>query len=66
MKKSLRDIITLQKCTINYNHMMHGSWDMEHDRMFCHSGPFFALLHPNNPENQNFEKMERYLEILSF
>ena len=27
---------------------------------FCHFGPFFALylpLHPNNPENQNFEKI---------
>ena len=23
---------------------------------FCHFGPFFALLPPSNPENQNFEK----------
>ena len=25
-------IIILQVCTINYNYMMYGSWDMEHDR----------------------------------
>ena len=38
--------ITLQMSAINENHMMYGSWDMEHmvDRMFCHLGPFFALL----------------------
>ena len=27
--------------------------------IFCHLGPFFALLPPNNPENQNFEKMKK-------
>ena len=30
----------------------------EMDRIFCHFLPFFALLPPNNPENQNFEKMK--------
>ena len=29
------------------------------DRIFCHFGPFFALLPHNNPENQNFEKMKK-------
>ena len=34
------------------------------DRIFCHFGPFFALYsppptHPNNPKNQNFEKMKK-------
>ena len=29
MKKKLGDIITLHMCTINDNHMMYGSWDME-------------------------------------
>ena len=32
------------------------------DRIFCHFGPFFALLPPpppNNPENQDFEKMKK-------
>ena len=36
---------------------------MEHDReFFSHFGPSFALLHPsrpNDPENQNFEKMKK-------
>ena len=39
------------------------------DRIFCHFGPIFALLPPppNDPENQNLEKMlKKYLEILSF
>ena len=31
-------------CTINDNHMMYGSWDMECDRHnFLSFGPFFAL-----------------------
>ena len=29
------------------------------DRIFCHFGPFFALLPPNNPKNQNDEKMKK-------
>ena len=29
------------------------------DRTFCHFGPFFALFPPNNPKNQNFEKMKK-------
>ena len=43
------------------------------DYIFCHFGPFFALLpssFPNDPKNQNFEKkkkkIEKCLEILSF
>ena len=28
------------------------------DRIFCHFGPFFDHLPPNNPENQNFEKIK--------
>ena len=27
------------------------------DRIFCHSGPFFALLPPMDPENQILGKM---------
>ena len=29
------------------------------DRIFCHFGPFFPLLPPNNPKNQNLEKMKQ-------
>ena len=34
------------------------------DRIFCHYGPFFALLPlpPLDQENQNFEKMKKTLE----
>ena len=38
-------IIILHKYTINDNHMMYGSGDTNcKDRIFCHFGPFFALL----------------------
>ena len=36
-------------------------WSMT-DRIFCHFGPFFApfaFYHPNNPKNQNFEKLNK-------
>ena len=43
MKKLPGDIIILHMCTINENHMMYGSYTMEHDRhnffsltIFCH------------------------------
>ena len=39
--------------------MMHGFWDMECNRQFCHSGSFFVLLPPMDTENQNFEKNEK-------
>ena len=29
------------------------------DRIFCHFGAFFALLHENNLKNQNFEKPKK-------
>ena len=31
-----------------------------------HFRQFFALLPPNNPENENFKKMKKCLEISSF
>ena len=31
-KKTPGDIIILHMCAKNYNYMMHGSWDMMHDR----------------------------------
>ena len=43
MKKTPGDIIILHKCTINDNHMMHGSPDIECNRIFCRFGLFFAL-----------------------
>ena len=35
------------------------------DRIFCHSGPFFALLPTINPENQNLEKMKKTPEDIT-
>ena len=41
---------------INDNHMIYGSWDMEcKDKVFLSFWTNFALLLPDNPENQNFE-----------
>ena len=31
------------------------------DRIFGHFGLFFTVLSPDNPENQNFEKMNKIL-----
>ena len=31
------------------------------DRIFCHSGLFFAFLPPKNPGHQNFENMNKRL-----
>ena len=36
------------------------------DNFFCHFRLFFALLSPNNPENQNFEKMKKTLSDTIF
>ena len=57
MKKVHGHSIILHVCTINDNHIMYGSWDMECDRQ--NFGPFFALLPPpppNNPKNQILKK----------
>ena len=53
--------------TINDSHMIFGFSDMECNRqnvlsfwnLFC---PFTPSLPPNNPENQNFEKLKKALE----
>ena len=54
-------IIILHKCTINDNHMMYGSWDMKHDKQNFLSfwTVFFPLYSPNNPKNQNFQKLKK-------
>ena len=53
-------IIILHISTINENHMMYVSWDMECDRYnFFSFWTIFCPSPPNNPENQNFEKMKK-------
>ena len=67
-----------EKCTNRCHHCTHiyqklWSYDVcflrliwsATDRTFCYFRPFFALLPPKNPKNQNFEKTKKYLEILS-
>ena len=59
LKKTPGDIIILHIWTINDNHMMYGSLDMERERHdFCHFGPFFALFIPPPLWTQkiNFQK----------
>ena len=67
-RKTAGCIIILLMCTINDNHMMYGSWDMECDRQnFCHCGPFFALLLPLTTRKiRILKKWKKHLEILSF
>ena len=60
-KNTPGDITILHMCTINDNHIMYGSSEMECDRhnflsfstIVCHFNP------TNNQENQNFEKMKK-------
>ena len=65
-KKKLLEISSFYTCTKNHNHRRFGYWNMEGERICCHLGPFFALLHHNNPENQNFKKGKKHLEMSSF
>ena len=68
LKKTPGDIIILDMCTINYNHMMYGSWDIEHDRqsflslwtIFC---SFTSL---KTPKIKILKKWNERLEILPF
>ena len=52
MKKMPVDIIILDMCTINDDHMMYGSWDMECDRQNFLSCPFT----PEQPVKSKFWK----------
>ena len=59
MKKTPRDIIILNVFTINDNHMLYGSWNMERDghNFLSFWNRFLPFYPPNNPKNQNFEKL---------
>ena len=68
MKKTPEDIIILQMCTTNENHMMYGSWDMKYNgqnflsfwTIFC---PFTPLITWKIKILKNWKK---HLEKLSF
>ena len=60
MKLTPAYIIILQMCTITCNHMMHGSWDMEHNQqIFCHFGEFLPLLLPITTKKSKSWKNEK-------
>ena len=62
-KKTTGDIIILQMCTTNDNHvwfLRYGVWQAEFFVILDHFLPFYF---PNNPKYQNFEKMKKRLEI---
>ena len=59
LKKTPPDITIFHMCTINDNHMIYGFWDIKHNRFFCHLDHFLRFYPPNNPKNQNFEKMKK-------
>ena len=53
-------ILSLYKCVPKMTviwWMVPEIWSMT-DRIFCHFGPFLYFYPPNNPKNQNFEKMK--------
>ena len=71
------DVIILNLCNKKYDHMMYAYSDMECDRhmvmygswdLKCksHLGLFLSFDSPKHPKNQNFEKIIKLLEILSF
>ena len=63
-------IIILYMCTLNDNHMMYGFWDMKHGvwqtEFFVILNHFLPFYLPKNLKNQNFEKLKKLLELLSF
>ena len=59
LKKASGHIIILHNCTINDNHMMflrYGAWQTE---LFVIMDCFLPFYPPMDPENQNFEKMNK-------
>ena len=69
MKKSPGDIISLHKCTKNYDQMMHSSWDMVHDRCNCYFSfwAIFCLFTPIKAQKiKTLKKWKKQLEISLF
>ena len=68
MKKLPADIIVLHMCTINDNHIMYGSWDMEcngHNFLNCFV-PFYLPPPLTTQTIKIFKKWKKHLKILSF
>ena len=69
MKKIPGDIIMLNKCTKNHDHMLCCSWDMAHDRCNGYFS-FWAIFCPFTPltarKMKISNKWKKYLEMSSF
>ena len=69
MKKAPGDIIILQKCTKNPDHMLYCPWDMPHDTCNCCFSfwAIFSCLPSKQPKKTKFQKSKKnHLEISSF
>ena len=68
MKKMPEDIILLHMYTINDNHMVYGSWDIEHDgQNFLSFSTIFCYITPLTTQKiKILKKSKKKMEILSF
>ena len=68
IKKTSGDIIILHICTINYNHMMYGFWDIEHDwqNFFVILDNFLPIYPLKTKKIKTLKKWKKCLELLSF
>ena len=65
-KKKPGDITILLMCTLNENHMMYVSWDMECDTQFFAILGYFSHLYPLTTQKLKIlKKWKNHLEILS-
>ena len=67
-EKSSRRYYHLHNCTINDNHMLYGSWDINCNRQifFVIFGHFLPFYPPNSPKNEISQNWKKLLEISSF
>ena len=69
IKRTLGDIIILQLCTKNHDHMLYCSWDMVRDRCNCYFS-YWAIFCPFAPliaqKMKASKKWKKHLEISSF
>ena len=62
-EKNPRDLIILQMCTLNSNHMMYYSGDNDcSEQTFDILGHFLPIHSPRNLKNENFQKMKNISE----
>ena len=57
------DIIILQKCTKNHDHMVCCSWDMAHDRCNCYFS-FWAIFYPFTLTAQKIKILKKWKKRL--